>query len=435
MDTIKTLMPNHQANLEQWLDYLLAIHPSEIDMGLARVSEVAGRLALMDLAPAQVITVAGTNGKGTTCAMLESILIQSGKTVGVYSSPHLIRYNERVRINQQDCRDEQFIEAFEAIEQARAEISLTFFEYATLAGLYLFKQAKLDVIILEVGLGGRLDATNMVDSTATIITSIDLDHQEYLGNTRELVGREKAGVCRSHCISVVGEPNLPNSVTEYAQQIACQLLRVGHEFEYQLNGDSWSFSTKTQQLTSLTVPSLPLANAACVVALVNQIWPQISISDINRGLALATLPGRLECVSQAPLVLLDVAHNPHAAKYLAVQLRQKLAQKANVSAKVIALCGMLKDKDIAGVFAELITVVDQWNLVTLSTERGANSTQLQRHLLTVEPAQATTENKLNINTFDDMDAAWQSISTTIEADDVVIVFGSFYTVAAFKSNM
>ena len=435
MDTIKIAMPNHQANLDEWLHYLLAIHPSEIDMGLARVSEVAERLALMDLAPAQVITVAGTNGKGTTCAMLESVLIQSGKTVGVYSSPHLLRYNERVRINQKDCLDQEFIEAFEAIEQARAEISLTFFEYATLAGLYLFKQAKLDVIILEVGLGGRLDATNMIDSTATIITSIDLDHQEYLGNTRELVGREKAGVCRKGCISIIGEPNLPQSVTEYAQSIACQLIRVGHEFEYQLHADSWSFSTKALQWPSLTLPSLPLANAACVVALVNQIWPQISVADINRGLALATLPGRLECVSLAPLVLLDVAHNPHAAKYLALQLRQKLAQNANASGKVIALCGMLKDKDIAGVFAELIEVIDQWNLVTLSTERGATSLQLQHQLQTLEQAQTTTQNKLSINTFDDVDDAWQSINATIQPDDVVIVFGSFYTVAAFKSKM
>ena len=421
--------------LADWLCYIEQSHPiDKIELGLDRVRQVAARGDLAQL-PGTVVLIAGTNGKGTTARTLEHLLLAQGFTVGVYSSPHLLQFNERLRLNGTDVVDADWLTAFQLVEQLRLDVPLSYFEFTTLVAFAILRAQQPDYCLIEVGLGGRLDATNIVDPAISVITTIDLDHQEYLGNTREIVGREKAGVCRSHCISIVGEPNLPHSVTEYAQQIACQLLRVGHEFEYQLNGDSWSFSTQAQQLTSLTVPSLPLANAACVVALINQIWPQISIADINRGLALATLPGRLECVSQAPLVLLDVAHNPHAAKYLAVQLRQKLAQKANVSAKVIALCGMLKDKDIAGVFAELIAVVDQWNLVTLSTERGATSMQLQHHLLTVEPAQATSENKLNINTFDDIDDAWQSISTTIQPDDVVIVFGSFYTVAAFKSKL
>ncbi|WP_434938453.1 bifunctional tetrahydrofolate synthase/dihydrofolate synthase [Shewanella sp. HL-SH8] len=431
MHTDTIIAPNKDAHLDEWLDYLLAIHPSEIDMGLARVSIVAERLALINLQPAQVITVAGTNGKGTTCAMLESILIQSGKTVGVYSSPHLLRYNERVRINQQDCTDDQFIAAFQAIEQARAEISLTFFEYATLAGLYLFKHAQLDVIILEVGLGGRLDATNMIDSTATIITSIDLDHQEYLGDTRELVGREKAGVCRSECISIIGEPNLPQSVVDYAQQISCQLIRVGHEFDYQLNNDNWTFSTHITQSPALTLPTLPLANAACVVALMDKLWPEINSATINKGLELASLPGRLECVNQIPLVLVDVAHNPHAAKYLAEQLRKKIA----ISGKIVAICGMLKDKDISGVFAELVDVVNHWNMVTLSTERGASSAQLIALMEPIAQNQLDHSVAFELNAFNNMNEAWTAVNATIEPNDVVIVFGSFYTVAAFKLLM
>lgn len=431
MHTDIIIAPNKDANLDEWLHYLLAIHPSEIDMGLARVSVVAERLGLVNLQPAQVITVAGTNGKGTTCAMLESILIQSGKTVGVYSSPHLLRYNERVRINQQDCTDEQFIDAFQAIEHARDDISLTFFEYATLAGLYLFKHAQLNVIILEVGLGGRLDATNMIDSTATIITSIDLDHQEYLGDTRELVGREKAGVCRSECISIIGEPNLPQSVIDYAQQINCQLIRVGHEFNYQLENDSWTLSTDTKQSPTLKLPTLPLANAACVVALMDKLWPEIDYATINKGLKLATLPGRLECVNQTPLVLVDVAHNPHAAKYLATQLRKKVT----TSGKVIAICGMLKDKDISGVFAELVDVVTHWNMVTLSAERGASAAQLIVQMESVTREQLNHDNTVELNAFNDVNEAWTAVNATIEPNDVVIVFGSFYTVAAFKLLM
>ncbi|WP_432280149.1 bifunctional tetrahydrofolate synthase/dihydrofolate synthase [Shewanella aestuarii] len=409
--------------LDDWLAYLLAIHPSEIDMGLTRVSEVAKRLDLLTLNDTQVITVAGTNGKGTTCAMLESILIEAGKTVGVYSSPHLLRYNERVRINQQDCSDAAFIKAFNAIEQARAEISLTFFEYATLAGLYLFKQAKLDVAILEVGLGGRLDATNIIDSAATIITSIDLDHQEYLGDTRELVGREKAGICRSQCICVVGEPDLPQSVIAYANQIDCQLIRVGDDFSYQQFNEYWRFTSEFAEFDQLALPTLPLANAASAVALVSQLWPEIKPQTISQGLIQATLPGRLEIISQLPLVLLDVAHNPHAAKYLAKQLQKHSA------ANIVAICGMLKDKDIGGVFTELDTVINQWNMITLNTERGASAKQLADTYL----AQSKINQSVTINTFDDINNAWQSVKQTISPDDVVIVFGSFYTVAAFKS--
>ncbi|MBB1323142.1 bifunctional tetrahydrofolate synthase/dihydrofolate synthase [Shewanella sp. SR43-8] len=415
-------VPNQQSSLNQWLDYLLAIHPSEIDMGLTRVSAVARRLEVIDLAPAKVITVAGTNGKGTTCAMLASILRQADLSVGVYSSPHLLHYNERVQINQQDASDASLIEAFCAIEAARGDISLTFFEYATLAGLYLFKAAKVDVIILEVGLGGRLDATNMIDSTATILTSIDLDHQEYLGDTRELVGREKAGVFRPDCLAIVGEPDLPMSVTEYAHQIGTTLYRVGHEFDYhkdQSHSDQWHFTSMQQTYSGLSVPKLPLANAASVVALLSHIWPHISQQQINQGLQQAQLAGRLEQVSEQPLVLLDVAHNPHAARYLAQQLQ------AYQGRRIVALCGMLKDKDITSVLATLAEQISHWNFVSLDIPRGASAQALRQAL----PNDACRD---RASEFVDISSAWHAIQTTVKADDVVIVFGSFYTVAGFK---
>jgi len=415
-------VPNQQSSLNQWLDYLLAIHPSEIDMGLTRVSAVARRLEVIDLAPAKVITVAGTNGKGTTCAMLASILRQADLSVGVYSSPHLLHYNERVQINQQDASDASLIEAFCAIEAARGDISLTFFEYATLAGLYLFKAAKVDVIILEVGLGGRLDATNMIDSTATILTSIDLDHQEYLGDTRELVGREKAGVFRPDCLAIVGEPDLPMSVTEYAHQIGTTLYRVGHEFDYhkdQSHSDQWHFTSMQQTYSGLSVPKLPLANAASVVALLSHIWPHISQQQINQGLQQAQLAGRLEQVSEQPLVLLDVAHNPHAARYLAQQLQ------AYQGRRIVALCGMLKDKDITSVLATLAEQISHWNFVSLDIPRGASAQTLRQAL----PNDACRD---RASEFVDISSAWHAIQTTVKADDVVIVFGSFYTVAGFK---
>lgn len=415
-------VPNQQSSLNQWLDYLLAIHPSEIDMGLTRVSAVARRLEVIDLAPAKVITVAGTNGKGTTCAMLASILRQADLSVGVYSSPHLLHYNERVQINQQDASDASLIEAFCAIEAARGDISLTFFEYATLAGLYLFKAAKVDVIILEVGLGGRLDATNMIDSTATILTSIDLDHQEYLGDTRELVGREKAGVFRPDCLAIIGEPDLPMSVTEYAHQIGTTLYRVGHEFDYhkdQSHSDQWHFTSMQQTYSGLSVPKLPLANAASVVALLSHIWPHISQQQINQGLQQAQLAGRLEQVSEQPLVLLDVAHNPHAARYLAQQLQ------AYQGRRIVALCGMLKDKDITSVLATLAEQISQWNFVSLDIPRGASAQTLRQAL----PNDACRD---RASEFVDISSAWHAIQTTVKADDVVIVFGSFYTVAGFK---
>ncbi|WP_299574215.1 bifunctional tetrahydrofolate synthase/dihydrofolate synthase [uncultured Shewanella sp.] len=419
--------PKKGASLSQWLDYLLSIHPTEIEMGLTRVTEVALRLNVLNL-DSQVVTVAGTNGKGTTCAMIESVLLQAGKTVGVYSSPHLINFNERVRLNHQDVSDEQLIAAFIAIESARTqsqqtEISLSFFEYATLAGLYIFKQTQPDVVLLEVGLGGRLDATNIIDADVTVITSIDIDHQEYLGDTRELVGREKAGIFRENCLAVIGEPDLPSTVLEYAAEINAKVYRVNKDFSYHLNGDKWQFSGNKCAINKLSLPKLPLANAATAIAVIEQSWPAISAADITTGIATASLSGRLEQVLDKPVVLVDVAHNPHAAKYLASQLQQYKP------ARIIALCGMLKDKDASAVLSELNGTVNEWYFTSLDVERGLDAQTLANQL----PVSSTNNSAKSVSyQFDSISQAWQGISANITADDVVIVFGSFYTVAGFS---
>ncbi|MEZ9370773.1 bifunctional tetrahydrofolate synthase/dihydrofolate synthase [Shewanella sp. 10N.286.51.B2] len=422
-DTQLTVKPAKDASLSQWLDYLLSIHPTEIDMGLTRVTAVAERLSLLSLADSKVITVAGTNGKGTTCAMLEAVFLQAGKTVGVYSSPHLVNFNERVRLNHIDVTDAQIIEAFSVIEHARSEISLSFFEFATLTGLYIFKLAKPEIILLEVGLGGRLDATNIIDADVSVITSIDIDHQEYLGDTRELVGREKAGVFRTECLAVIGEPDCPNSITEYAQAVNAYAYSVNKDFSYVIANDTstdnrstWHYSSANRSIEAIPLPRLPLANAATAIAVIEQAFPQLSDNDIKQGIANASLSGRFEQVLEQPKVWVDVAHNPHAAKYLATQLQ------GFKPARIIALCGMLKDKDAAAVLKELEDSIDEWNFVSLPVERGNDAKTLAKELNT----------SLSASQFDSMDLAWRSIKSNINADDVVIVFGSFYTVAAFS---
>ncbi|GMA82617.1 hypothetical protein GCM10025855_21500 [Shewanella glacialipiscicola] len=275
------------------------------------------------------------------------------------------------------------------------------------------------MVILEVGLGGRLDATNIIDADISVVTSVDLDHESYLGNTRELVGREKAGIFRAGKPAIVGEPNLPCSVNDVANEVGASLYRVGHEFSYQNNGNSWDFLGQIRQLNQLTLPTLPLPNAASVLAVIEHGWPDISADIIDKGISSARLTGRLERVSEQPLVVLDVAHNPHAARFLVQQLQPIVAGK-----RVFALCGMLKDKDITGVLSVVEPLVDTWYLVSLQGERGASAAQLRQTLAADSKAIE----------FEGIDAAWSALKAQITPDDVVIVFGSFYTVAGFKSQ-
>ncbi|NRD74405.1 bifunctional tetrahydrofolate synthase/dihydrofolate synthase [Shewanella sp. VB17] len=407
-------------SLALWLDHLIAIHPQEIDMGLERVSIVADRLGLRSLGETKVVTVAGTNGKGTTCAIVEHILLLAGYTVGVYSSPHILKYNERVRINGKDAQDEQLIQAFEMINAARENISLSFFEFATLAALFIFKSVKLDVILLEVGLGGRLDATNMIDSDIAVVTSIDLDHQEYLGTTRDSVATEKAGVFRTLKPGIVGEPDIPNSLLEVAKHKGTDLYCVNQHFNYQLsvdNNQQWDFNGISRSMTQLPLPQLPLPNAATALAVIELGWPNISTELIKRAISDARLAGRLEVVSQQPLIMLDVAHNPHAARYLATRLN------AIKPTRLFAVCGMLKDKDCTQVIHILDEKIDHWVFIGLDTDRSA----------TPEDLQAALCDSSSSSQYTNLALAWSELSLILTPDDAVIVFGSFYTVAEFKA--
>lgn len=415
--------PNAMSSLATWLCYLEHLHSQTIDLGLERVSQVAERLQLKRPAP-YVITVAGTNGKGTTCRTLEMILLAAGYQVGVYSSPHLLHYTERVRINNQHLAEAQHVAALAQIENARAETSLSYFEFSTLSALYLFKQAQLDVVILEVGLGGRLDATNLVDADVAVITSIALDHTDWLGDNRESIGYEKAGIMRSGCPAIVGEPEMPQSIADYASQIGAKLYACAPNpaatWSYQRQADSWQFSAEHLQLNDLPLPTVPLANAATALATLSYADLNVTETQIIAGLQRAQLPGRMQVVQQSPLVILDVAHNPHAANYLNQQL-QPLRQ---AQTRLHIVLGMLHDKDIASTIANLHA--DFWYCAPLDGPRGATAQELLAHL----PADSA-----QVQAFASVEEAFAQALQQAEPEDIIVVCGSFHTVAAVLSEL
>lgn len=418
--------PQATSPLATWLSYLESLHSTTIDLGLERIRQVAQQLALQKPAPL-VITVAGTNGKGTTCRTLETILLQAGYRVGVYSSPHLLRYTERVRVQGQELDEALHSVAFDWIESGRGEVSLTYFEYSTLSALKLFRDAVLDVVILEVGLGGRLDATNLVDCDVAVITSIDLDHTDWLGHDRETIGREKAGILRGGKPAVVGEPDMPASIAAVAADVGAELLRVGHEWHYARTPSSgaassgaaqsalgeWQWQCGMHQLTHLPLPQVPLANAATALTALHMSGLAVSEEAIRAGLQQAALPGRFQQIQDKPRVILDVAHNPHAARYLAARL-----QELPVSGRVYGVVGMLADKDVAGALSVLMPHIDQWLCATLDGPRGQSGAALLAYL-PADQAQA----------YDSVLEAWNSAMAQADEQDLVIVFGSFYTVA------
>jgi folylpolyglutamate synthase/dihydrofolate synthase len=412
----KEIAPLATSPLATWLSYLEHLHTKTIDMGLDRVSEVAARMDVLKPAPF-VFTVAGTNGKGTTCRTLEAMLTAAGYKVGVYSSPHLVRYTERVRVQGAELTESAHTASFAEIEKARGEISLTYFEFGTLSALWLFKQAALDVVILEVGLGGRLDATNIVDADVAVVTSIALDHTDWLGPDRESIGREKAGVFRGGKPAVVGEPDMPHTISEVAQEKGAQLLRRGVDWNYAVNGDSWTFSDSQGELSSLAIPQVPQPNAATALAALRASGLKVSEQAIRDGIKNALLPGRFQIVSQSPRLILDVAHNPHAAAYLAERLKMQPA-----SGRTLAVIGMLHDKDIAGTLACLSEVVDNWYCAPLEGPRGATAEQLVEHLR--EGAVYAT-----------VAQAWHAAMADAHPEDTVLVCGSFHTVAHVMEEM
>jgi len=407
--------PNSQS-LTDWLSYLESIHPQEIEMGLERVRQVALTLNLLTELN-HVILVGGTNGKGSTSAYLERLILASGATTGVFSSPHLISYNERLRINGLELADDDHIEAFRAIEQARSDIALTYFEVNTLSALFLMKKYNVDYLILEVGLGGRLDSTNIVDADMAVITSIDLDHQSWLGTTREAVAYEKAGIFRASQKVICGEPNPPQPLLDKANELKCDILYKGQQFSFNDNNECWSFECAKTRYDHLPMTKLPMTNAATALAAFVQLNIELSESKIINVIEQTSLNGRLQQISKSPAVYLDVAHNPEAGRYLAAWIaRQK-------SSKVHAVCAMLGDKDSASTLAVLKPYVDQWYVAGLDVPRGASADQLSQSL-------QVGSAKLFAQVTDALSAAIKNAQESETCDtELIIVFGSFFTVA------
>ncbi len=374
--------PAAHADLSEWLAYLETLHPVAIDLGLERVQSVARALDLQ--LPATVITVGGTNGKGSVCAMLEAILLAGGYRTGCYTSPHLVHYNERIRIDGEPVADARIVAQFARIEAARGATSLTYFEFGTLAALLLFAEAAPDVVILEVGLGGRLDAVNIIDADCAVITSIDIDHQAYLGDTREKIAFEKAHIFRSGKPAICADPTPPQGLVDHAQAIGADLWRFGRDFNYSGDRLQWAYGGRRQRRSALAYPALrganQLLNAAAALAALESLEDRIVLPQhaIRLGLSHAALPGRFQIMPGEPAIILDVAHNPHAA----AALSQNLANMP-CTGKTFAVVGMFRDKDVRGVLAPMMYHVDRWLCVDLPGPRGLAATELAATLQTL----------------------------------------------------
>ncbi|WP_459206194.1 bifunctional tetrahydrofolate synthase/dihydrofolate synthase [Pseudomonas sp. MLB6B] len=410
--------------LGEWLAYLEQLHPSAIDMGLERSRQVLERLQLGPLA-SRVVTVTGTNGKGSTCAFIAALLKAQGLRVGVYSSPHLLRYNERVRIDESDVDDAQLCQAFAAVEAARGDITLTYFEMGTLAAFWLFSRSSLDAVVLEVGLGGRLDAVNLVDADLAVVTSIGVDHIEYLGDSRDSVAFEKAGVMRRGKPALCGDLDPPQPLLDKAGELACPLSLRGRDFDLNIDGQQWHWrglNAEGQPLALRDLPllDLPMDNAALALqayALMSLPWQPERIAQALRGTGVV---GRLDrrvvrYQGKSVEVLLDVGHNPHAAHYLAARLAQR-----PVLGKRRAVFGLLADKDLVGVVEPLLSQVDEWAVTPLLTPRSRPAAEL---------ADALTNLGAAVKSYPSVDAALNEQCALATADDQILLFGSFFCVA------
>lgn len=415
--------------LPQWLQYLESIHSKAIDLGLDRVRQVADRLALQ--LNGVKFVVGGTNGKGSTCAMLEAILLAAGYRVGLYTSPHLIDFNERARVNGEIASDAALTEQFAAVEAARGEITLTYFEFTTLAILRLFAQSNLDAIVLEVGLGGRLDAVNIVDADCSIITSVDLDHTDWLGDTREKIGWEKAHIYRSGRPAICSDPQPPQSLLDYAAEIGADLWLFGKDFNYSGDRQQWAYGGRGQRRNALAYPALrganQLLNASAALAALESVRDRLPVPQqaVRIGLLQASVPGRFQILPGQPTIILDVAHNPHAAAVLAQNL-----DNMGFHPYTHAVVGMLNDKDVDGVLAKMLGRVDHWYCAGLPGPRGGSGDDLAKHVSSaIETAPADSDGP-TVQAYADPAAAFAAARERAGEGDRIVVFGSFLTVAA-----
>jgi dihydrofolate synthase / folylpolyglutamate synthase len=431
-------------DLNQWLAYIEGLHPKNIDMELERVRVVWSRVKSLYGARVScpVITVAGTNGKGSTCAMLEAIYSQAGYKTAVYSSPHLVHFLERCRLRGESASAHDFIAACADVERARCQksseneppVSLSYFEFTTLAFLLIMCRAaaagQLDVMILEVGLGGRLDAVNIIDTDCAVITSIDLDHMEYLGPDRESIGREKAGIMRPNRPVIVSDPMPPQSVIEHAAQIGADVWRLGRDYNYQGDKQQWGWAGRSRKYSGLAYPALrganQLLNASGALAAIHALHEQLPVTAqaVRNGLAFVELPGRFQIVPGQPALVLDVAHNPHSVAALTANLDAMGFYPATH-----AIFGAMADKDLTPMLLRLAPIVDQWYFTDLPTARAAKAVELQNRWKALN-----TRSDASCSIHKSPQEALDAAVARADATDRIVVLGSFYTVGGVLQN-
>ncbi|MBD3671456.1 MAG: bifunctional tetrahydrofolate synthase/dihydrofolate synthase [Gammaproteobacteria bacterium] len=408
--------------LQEWLDWQEALHHSEIELGLDRVRPVLSALQA-DARPFHLITVGGTNGKGSSVAMLEAIYLAAGYRVGCYTSPHLLRYNERIRLNGEEIADSELMAAFDRVDQARAQTSITYFEFGTLAAIDLFYRQRPDVVIMEVGMGGRLDAVNLLDADLALVTNVALDHTAWLGEDREAIGYEKAGIFRSGRPAIFNERDVPRRLVQVAEEIGANLYRLGREFDYQVQAHEWSLKGPDSVISGLPRPALKgeiqIRNAAGVLMAVSCLQSSLPVSpaQMRQGLLQVSVAGRMQLLPGSCPILVDVAHNPHAAATLAASLRER-----SVVGRTLAVVAMLADKDISGVLAELCAGIDVWFVAGLDVPRGTTADDLAERVSQTCPG-------AGVSRFDSVTEAYREAIESAGPEDRLLVFGSFYTVA------
>ena len=418
--------------LADWLAYAERLHPKSIAMGLDRVRAVADRMGLKFDCP--IITVAGTNGKGSTCAMLEAILMEAGYRTGVYTSPHLVHFEERCRVRGDIVSATDLVANFVRLESARSqngdEIALTYFEFTTLAILQLLADARLDVVILEVGLGGRLDAVNILDADCAVITSIDLDHMELLGSNRESIGFEKAGIMRAGKPVVVSDPMPPQSVLDHAATLGADLWRFGNDFNFSGDKLQWSWAGRGRRYAGMAYPALrganQLVNASGVLAALTALRERLPVTAqaVRNGLSLVELPGRFQIIPGQPTLVLDVAHNPHSVAALTENL-----DAMGFYPCTHAVFGAMADKDVKPMLARVGPLVDKWYFTDLPTPRAATGEALHAKWATINSRADVTA-----NAYKTPESALDAAVKAANPADRIVVFGSFYTVGGILKN-
>ena len=415
--------------LENWLAWLESFHPKEIDLGLQRVKDVYQSLGPFDTKPL-TITVAGTNGKGSSVAMLSSIFRAEGYRVGAYTSPHLLNYNERIRINDKAADPQDICKVFEHVDKARGSTSLTYFEFGTLAALDIFRRSQIEIQLLEVGLGGRLDAVNIVDPDIAVVTTAELDHCDWLGDSRESIGLEKAGIFRNNIPAIVGDPDPPKSLLRYGQQIGVRFSRAGLDFNFQRSGSDWTWQGNGNVISNLPLPKLhgnqQLANAAVVLQAIHLARKEkpVSVDSIRKGLSTVNLAGRFQLISGVkPEVLLDVAHNPQAARALAQSLKQMFPNR-----KIHAVFSIMGDKDIEGVLLPMKSIIDRWYMSPLNMPRAASEHDINKAFTACSIVPHGRR-------FTGFRTAFEAAKQDCSDNHLIVIFGSFFLVAKYLTDI